>query len=209
MPRVRCRSCKRSPAQKERTRTSSSAHDARSLLGLLFPRDAAGGDYAVVLVGRDQQSRATVAHVVPHKGADHEWIAEQCARDLLRFGLHGSVVLKSDQENAVVDVLREVAKIRGEARTVLDQSPVGDSQGNGVTARAVQAIEKLVRVHKLSFENRVKAKLSSAQTSTTDFKWEPTERRRCRDYAGSVVCNPSSRSARLSCSGSAARSKDL
>ena len=38
-----------------------------------FPRDADGDHYAVVLVGRDKETRMTVAHVVPMKGADMEW----------------------------------------------------------------------------------------------------------------------------------------
>ena len=78
-----------------------------------FPRDADGDHYAVVLVGRDQETRMTVAHVVPMKGADMEWVTEQVARDLLRFGIHGDVILKSDQEPAIVDVLKEIAKLRG------------------------------------------------------------------------------------------------
>ena len=60
----------------------------------------------------------------------------------------------------MVDVLREVAKLRGAQRTFVDQSPVGDSQGNGVAERAVQTIEKLIRIHKLAFERKVKCKLS-------------------------------------------------
>ena len=52
----------------------------------------------------------TVAPVVPMKGADMEWVTEQAARDLLRFGIHGDVILKSDQQPAIVDVLEEIAK---------------------------------------------------------------------------------------------------
>ena len=37
-----------------------------------FPRDADGGDYAVVLVGRDRETKTLLAHVVPHKGGDTE-----------------------------------------------------------------------------------------------------------------------------------------
>ena len=65
-----------------------------------FPRDADGDQYAVVLVGREKETRMTVAHVVPMNGADMEWVTDQAARDLLRFGIHGNVILKSDQEPA-------------------------------------------------------------------------------------------------------------
>ena len=129
-----------------------------------FPRDADGDHYAVVLVGRDKETRMTVAHVVSMKGADMEW--EQAARDLLRFGIHGDVILKSDQEPAIVDVLKEIAKLRGPRRTMLDRrtmleaSPVGDSKSNGVAERAIQSMEKLLGVHKLSIETRINEKLS-------------------------------------------------
>ena len=125
-----------------------------------FPRDADGDHYAVVLVGRDKETRMTAAHVVPMKGADMEWVTEQAARNLLRFGIHGGVILKSDQEPAIVDVLKEIAKLRGPRRTMLEASPVGDSKSNGVAERAIQSMEKLVRVHKLSIETRINEKLS-------------------------------------------------
>ena len=183
-----------------------------------FPRDGPGSNYVVVLVGQDRQSRATVAHVVPFKGADQEWVAEQCARDLLRFGLHGHVVLKSDQENVVVDVLREVAKLRGEQRTFVDQSPVGDSQGNGVAERALRAMEKLIRIHKLAFERKVTCKLSVTHALFpwlvefcadiyNRFQIVSDGKRKCNDYEGDDAPSPSSSSPRPSSSGCAARSR--
>ena len=39
-------------------------------------------------------------------------------------------------------------------------SPVGDSKSNGVAERAIQSMEKLIRVHKLSIETRINEKLS-------------------------------------------------
>ncbi len=33
--------------------------------------------------------------------------------------------------------------------TVLEESPVGDSAGNGFAERAVQQVEEIVKVHKL------------------------------------------------------------
>ena len=62
-----------------------------------FPRNEVGGEYQVVLVGKDQESKMFAAHVVPGKGADFEWIAQQVAKDIKRCGIHGSVVLRSDQ----------------------------------------------------------------------------------------------------------------
>ena len=125
-----------------------------------FPRDHTGGEYAVVLVARDRETRMTVAHVVPLKGAEQEWVAEQVVRDLLNIGHHGALTLKTDQEPAIIDLMRSVAKLRGASRTALEQFPVGDSAGNGVAERAVQSIEKLLRTHKLALEGRLKTKIS-------------------------------------------------
>ena len=109
----------------------------------------------------------TVAHVVPVKGGDQEWVAEQLVRDLLKFGHHGDLILKSDQEPAVVDLLREVARLRGTRRTILEQSPVGDSRANGIIERAIQSVEKLLRVHKLALETRIDSKLPVTHTIFT------------------------------------------
>ena len=51
-------------------------------------------------------------------------VTEQAARDLLRCGIHGDVILKSDQEPAIVDVLKEISKLRGSRRTMIEVSPV-------------------------------------------------------------------------------------
>ena len=78
----------------------------------------------------------------------------------MKFGHHGDLTLKSDQEPAIVDLLRAVAKLRGNNRTNLENSPVGDSAGNGFIENAVQRVEKLLRVHKLDLERRLGEKLS-------------------------------------------------
>ena len=78
-------------------------------VGDCFPRDAVGGDYVVVLVARDRGAKMTVAHAVAVEGADQEWVAEQLVRDLMKFGHHGDLIMKSDQGPAIVYLLREVA----------------------------------------------------------------------------------------------------
>ena len=75
------------------------------------------------------------AHVVPMKGAIVEWVFQQCARDLERLGHYGQVTLRSDQELAIVDVLRKVANLRGSRGTLLEHSPVADSQSNDFIER--------------------------------------------------------------------------
>ena len=70
------------------------------------------------------------------------------------------VILKSDQEPAIVDVLNEIARMRGEGRTIIEHSPVAESQANGFVERAIQTVEKILRTHLLASEDKVKAKIS-------------------------------------------------
>ena len=76
-------------------------------------------------------------------------------------------ILKSDQEPAIVDVLKEVSKLRGPGRTVLGASPIRDSNSNAVADRAIHSMEKLIRVHKLSIEARINEKLCVCMVSGT------------------------------------------
>ena len=62
---------------------------------------------------------------------------QQCGvRELERLGHFGQISLKSNQEPAIVDVLREIANLRGSRGTLLEHSPVADSQSNGFIERA-------------------------------------------------------------------------
>ena len=47
------------------------------------------------------------------------------------------VTLKYDQAAAIVDVLREVANLRGSRGTLLEHSPLTDSQSNGFIERGI------------------------------------------------------------------------
>ena len=124
-----------------------------------FLKDTVGGPTVTVLAGRDRRSGLYVGHAVPFKGCGVEWVSEQLERDLRKMGYYGSVVLKSDQEPALVDLIRDVAKRRGDARTIVETAPRSDSQGNGHAERAVRSIEENVRLQKLALEERLGEKL--------------------------------------------------
>ena len=51
------------------------------------------------------------------------------------------VTLKFDQNPAILDVLREIANLRGSRATLLEHSPVADSQSNGFTERRIRSVE--------------------------------------------------------------------
>ena len=72
-----------------------------------------------------------------------------------------TVVFKSDQEPALGDLLQEVVKRRGDARTFVEQSPVASSASNGVIERRNLSVEGQVRVLKDAFEARLGKKVPS------------------------------------------------
>merc|ERR1711994_297988 len=74
-------------------------------------------------------------------------------------GFNGKVILKGDQEAAIEDLMREVAKHRGDLETVLEFSPVRDSSGNGAAEKGVQTIEGLVHTHLLELDERLQCEL--------------------------------------------------
>ena len=91
-----------------------------------FMRDQPGMESAKILVSKDRAPRKVSAHVVPLKGAVIGWVIQQRARDLERLGHHGQVTLKSDQEPAIIDVLREVANLRWFRETLFEHSSASD-----------------------------------------------------------------------------------
>ena len=78
----------------------------------------------------------------------------------MKCGYHGRVVLRGDGELALQDVLNEVARLRGDAPTVLETSPYGDSQSNGYIERAIRSIEEMIRAHKLDLEAKLGTKIA-------------------------------------------------
>ena len=65
-----------------------------------------------MLVCREKKTKMMIAHVVPFKGGGVDWLMVPLIRDLRKMGVHGEVVLKSDQENPILDVLNDDCKQR-------------------------------------------------------------------------------------------------
>ena len=106
---------------------------------------------ATGLVTQDRKSGGICAHVCPKKGIGGGWIVKQFVRDIKKFGYQSKIVLRSDGEPAIKDLLSKVGEMRG-AETVLEQSRTGDSKANGRAERAIQSVEKQVRVLKIATE---------------------------------------------------------
>ena len=120
-----------------------------------FLRNAPGEPSVSVIVSKDRATRSISAHAVPHKGAGVDWAVDQAIKDLKKIGYYSKVVLRSDQEPAVVDFLEEIARRREGCVTVVENAPVGESQSNGLAERGVRSMEEMMRVFKLDLEARV------------------------------------------------------
>ena len=66
----------------------------------------------MILVGKERQTKMMLSHMVPYTGAGTEWVTTLLGRDLRNFGIADSstIVLKSDQEPALVDFLKDVSR---------------------------------------------------------------------------------------------------
>ena len=90
-----------------------------------FIRRGTDGEVSVpVLVASVRKLNLLFAHVVPHKGGSHKEVIKLIIKDLTRCGYHGKVILKGDQEPAIEDLMREVARARGSADVSTHQ--IGD-----------------------------------------------------------------------------------
>ena len=152
-----CETCMRARgiATGHRVRRRPDGHELPVLsIDYAFLRHNAGENSMAIVVMKDSISKAIVAHSVPCKGVEVDWVAKQLVKDIRKLGYYDRVVLKSDQEPAIVALLDQMAQERSEAPTTLEHSPVTDSQANGSAERAVRSVEEMVRTYKIDLQER-------------------------------------------------------
>ena len=113
-----------------------------------------------VMVGKDRKTGAVIAHKVEAKGKGNGYIVKRLITDLEELGYGGTkVIIKCDQENAIVEVQREIIR-RRQGLSVPIHSAVGDSKGNGDVESAVKRLRGQLRTIKDDLEAKVKHKLN-------------------------------------------------
>ena len=106
-----------------------------------------------VLVLKEADTRMCMASVVPKKGTFGVSAAKRALNFLKEIGLdRADLVLKSDQEPAIVAFTDDIKKARTECRTVVERSPVPNPQSNGMIERTVRSIKEHVKVMKSALE---------------------------------------------------------
>ena len=85
-----------------------------------------------------EEQSSTFAWPVGEKGAADAFVIVQLKNFILMYGIR-YLVFKSDQERSLIAVIEAVASdLRKEGTVmILEQSPVGGSQSNGVAERQV------------------------------------------------------------------------
>ena len=115
------------------------------------------GKTATVLVTRERKTKMTLATLVPSKSTG-TFVANRLMAFLKEIGLEfGDLVVKTDQEaamGAIVENLRKNRAAAGGGAFIVEQSPVGASQSNGVVERGIQAVVGQVRVLLDALETR-------------------------------------------------------
>jgi len=111
------------------------------------------------LVVRDRWSKSIYAHVLPSKGLEHAYGEKCILTDLQKLG-YKRVVMKSDQEPAMIALIRRVQE-KAHCEIVPEHSPVGESRSNGEVERAIQTIEGLARTLKDALQTNAQATIAA------------------------------------------------
>ena len=107
------------------------------------------------MVMKDRDSKAIFSDVVELKGRGIAGTVERVIENLKRLGPN-RVIVKFDQEPALVDLVNGVIEARDEA-TIPECSPVGESQSNGMVERAVRSSKDQFRTLKLALQTRLES----------------------------------------------------
>ncbi len=91
-----------------------------------FPKDKPGDSGASALAVCDTESQFLAGHVVDAKGASADHATVQVLRGFRKMGHYGHLRVNTDQESSIADLIRAVAKERGDARTVLEHAARSD-----------------------------------------------------------------------------------
>ena len=113
-----------------------------------------------ILVVKDSRTKSVFAHVVDRKGTDSTGYAiTRLVEDIAWLG-HVKVVLKADNERAIVKLLRE--SLRAAKTEVQDLEQIGaefpsayDSKSNGEIENTIRNLQGLMRTMKLGLERRL------------------------------------------------------
>ena len=130
--------------------------------GVVDSPDRIEEESQTVLVMQESETRSIWRYAVERKGASEEWVIHQICEDIETVGLEEDrIIIKDDQEPAIIDVAKQIALNRGgRFGTALDNSRVGDSDSNGTIERAIQDVEGQCRTMRSALEEKLNIKIT-------------------------------------------------
>ena len=154
-----CRHCIRGRGKEMGHRKSKEEPEGVEIhMDLCFPGGEEGPDKMTVLVARERRTRMTLATALPSKSSG-TFVAKRVVAFMREIGCEqGDVTIKSDQEPAMKAIISEIGRVRaaaGGGRMMVESSPVGQSQSNGVVERAIGSAVAQMRVLKDALEGRL------------------------------------------------------
>ena len=107
-----------------------------------------------MLATKDRESKAMFANPVLCKGRAFEDTVDQAVGKAHRFGHLGRVLLKTDNEPALIDLRNGVAEKLG-MQVVPESPPAHEPESNGMVEHGAKQVKGMIRTLMLALEARI------------------------------------------------------
>ena len=126
-----------------------------------FPGDE-DGQKLTTLVVVEKETKMKKAAVVPSKGSTGRYAAKMVLDLIAECGdKDRPIIVKSDQEPAILFLVDDVCTSRTGAKTIVEQAPKRSKGSNGIVERAVQSFEQYLRTLKSALDARMEVKIDT------------------------------------------------
>jgi hypothetical protein len=144
-----CRLCVRGRGKEEHCRDAKRGHEVAEVhMDFMFMGDEGSEKTLAMLVARERSGGMTMATVAPRKSSG-EWLGKRVMAFMREAGCEvEAVVIKTDNEPALVKVVEEIGRLRaakGGCGLVVENTPEHSSKSSGYIERSVQGVQGMIR----------------------------------------------------------------
>ena len=101
---------------------------------------------------QNESSGYVFTHACLRKGPSDNWMLNKVSEEIELLG-HNAIIIKTDGENAIVAVQKELIK-RRDKQTIPQNPPAYNPQSNGAVEKAVQDADAQLRCLKIGLEEK-------------------------------------------------------